>query len=128
MVYATGSNPTSPDFMQEYQPSTIIIGGKVYKVANETLKTQEEGLSDKVGRAFNALAQSQIVRVAMAIVVLRLIDIAQQALLKQVPVHCKDVTIPGIDNPEEIATKVINDTASDLRQSVFLSRSQLLVT
>lgn len=128
MVYVTGSNPTTPDYMQESQPETIIVGGKVYKVANETLKVQEEALSDKVGRAFNALAQSQIVKVALAIVVLRLIDIAQQALLKQVPVHCKDVTIPGIDNPEELATKVINDTATDLRQSVFLSRSQLLVS
>lgn len=128
MVYPTGSATTLPEYVQEAAPETIVISGKVYKVANETLKVQEEGLSDKVGRAFNALAQSQIVKVAVAIVVLRLIDIAQQALLKQVPVHCKDVTIPGIDNPEELATKVINDTATDLRQSIFLNRSQLLVS
>lgn len=128
MINATGSTPALPDYVQDTQPETIVVGGKVYKVANETLRIQEEGLSDRVGRAFNALAQSQIVKVAVAIVVLRLIDIAQQALLKQVPVHCKDVTIPGIDNPEELAAKVINDTATDLRQSVFLSRSQLLVS
>lgn len=128
MVYATGSNPTAPEFFQGNEPDTIVVSGKIYKAASEALPVKEESFTDKIGRAVSTLANSQIVQTAVAILAIRLMYVAEKALLNKVKDNFKD----DEQDPESVTSRAfleetVKGTFSDLRQSVVLTRSQLYV-
>lgn len=128
MITPTGSNPTAPEFVQGNEPDTIIVSGKVYKAATDALPVKEEGFGEKIGRALSSLASSQIVQAAVAIIAIRLMYVAEKALLNSVDKNLSD----DENDPESVTSKkfvseTIKDTFVDLRQSVVLTRSQLYV-